>query len=521
MRSKSISLLVLAMVASMILAACGGSTAAPAATQAPAAAATTAPEATVAATTAAEATTAPTTAAEATVAPTTAAEATTAPTTAAAATTAPSTGSAGATDYSKIGPELADAFAGKYKGKTVSLAHGLSGDEEVKFKATFKDFQDKTGITVNLVPAGNTPEAVSVKVQSGTIEDIVNFPQPGLMGTYAKQGKIIDLNTVINKDWLAQNYNKGFIDTNTVLDASGKPILGGVFERINLKSIVWYPKKAFDDAGYKIPTTWEEQQALMDSIVKDGDTPWCIGIESGGATGWPATDWVEDIMLRTTSLDNYDKWTKGELPFTSPEVKNAFDVMTKIWFNDKYVYGGRKAIATTNFGDAPTPMLQDPPKCWLHRQGTFITSFFEKNKPGVKAGVDYDFYYLPPIDPQYGKPVLFAGDLFSMFNDRPEVRALIQYFTTYESIQPWIKLGGGAISPHKNAVLTDYTTDLERKAAQTIADASSARFDGSDLMPGEVGSGTFWKGITDYVSGSADLDQALTTMQSGWANVKK
>jgi alpha-glucoside transport system substrate-binding protein len=220
-------------------------------------------------------------------------------------------------------------------------------------------------------------------------------------------------------------------------------------------------------------------------------------------------------------LENYDKWTRGELAFTSPEVKKAFQTMTDIWFNDKYVYGGRKAIATTNFGDAPTPMLQVPPKCWLHRQGNFITTFMEKNKPGVKAGVDYDFFYLPPIDPAYGKPVLFAGDLFSMFNDRPEVRALMQYFTTYEAIQPWIKIGGGALSPHKNSVLADYTNALDRKAAETILNASSARFDGSDLMPAEVGSGSFWKGVTDYVSGSANLDQALTTIQNGWANVKK
>jgi len=422
-------------------------------------------------------------------------------------------------DYSKIGQELADAYAGKYKGTTVSLNHGLSGEEEKKFTAEFADFQAKTGITVKLVP-GASVEGWAVKVTAGTIEDIVNFPQPGTMAVYAKQGKLTDLNKVINPAWLKQNYNQGFLDTNTVDSPNGK-ILGGVFNRINFKSAVWYPKKAFDAAGYKIPTTWAEQQALMDQIVKDGDTPWCIGIESQGATGWPATDWIEDIMLRTTSLDNYDKWVRGDLPFNSPEVKNAFQIMTDIWFNDKYVYGGRKAIASTAFGDAPTPMLQDPPKCWMHRQGSFITSFFETNKPGVKAGVDYDFYYLPPIDPQYGKPVLYAGDLFSMFNDRPEVRAVMQFLTTYESVQAWIKLGGGALSPHKSANLADYTSDIDRKMAQTILEATSVRFDASDVMPAEVGSGSFWKGVTDYVSGSANLDQALQTIQSGWANAKK
>jgi alpha-glucoside transport system substrate-binding protein len=401
----------------------------------------------------------------------------------------------------------------------VSLYHGLSGDEEQKFAATFEPFEEATGIDVNLVN-GATVETIAVKVESGTIEDIVNFPQPGTMGSYARQGRIIDLNQVINPDWLAQNYNQGFIDTNTVESPDG-PILGGVFQRINFKSAVWYPKAAFEDAGYTVPETWDELQTLMDDIVADGDAPWCIGMESAAATGWPATDWIEDIMLRTTSLENYDAWTRGELPFTSPEVRNAFQVLTDIWFNDQYVYGGRAAIASTNFGDAPTPMLQDPPLCWLHRQGNFITTFFERNAPGVEGGVDYDFFYLPPIDEQYGKPVLYAGDLFSMMNDRPEVRALIQYFTTYESIEPWIEIGGGALSPHNNADLNDYTTDIERGMAESILSATSVRFDGSDLMPAEVGSGSFWKGITDYVSGSADLDQALETIQNGWANVQR
>jgi alpha-glucoside transport system substrate-binding protein len=305
-------------------------------------------------------------------------------------------------------------------------------------------------------------------------------------------------------------------------DASGKMILGGVFERVNVKGTVWYPKKAFEEAGYKIPTTWDEQMKLMDDIVADGDTPWCFGIESGSATGWPATDIIEQLMMRTTSLDNYDKWTTGELPFTDPIVKNAFQKFTDTWMPDKYVYGGTKNVVTTNFGNAGNPMFQNPPKCWLLDQGNFITTFFEKNAPGVKAGVDYDFYPLPAIDQQNGAPVEFGGDLFSMFHDRPEVRAVEQFFTTYLAIQPWIQAGGGgALSPHNDAIVADYTSDLDRKLAQTLAQAPNVRFDGSDLMPAEVGSGSFWKGMTDYISGASDLDKALTTIQNGWANVKK
>jgi alpha-glucoside transport system substrate-binding protein len=295
-------------------------------------------------------------------------------------------------------------------------------------------------------------------------------------------------------------------------DKDGKPVMAGVWGRVNGKSLVFYPKKEFDAAGYKVPETWDEMIALDDQIAKDGDTPWCVGIESGAATGWPMTDWVEDVMLRTTSLENYDKWVKGELKFDSPEVRKALGTVTDIWFNDKYVYGGRKAIATTAFGDAPKPMFEKPPKCWLHRQGNFITTFFPE---GLTAGTDYDFFYLPPIDPQYGKPVLVAGDIYAMFNDRPEVRATIQYFSTGDSVKGWVE-AGGAISPHKDSSLDWYADSVTKKTAEVIQNATSVRFDASDLMPGAVGAGSFWKEMTGYVSGSVDLDTALKEIDASW-----
>ena len=118
-------------------------------------------------------------------------------------------------------------------------------------------------------------------------------------------------------------------------------------------------------------------------------------------------------MLRTTSLENYDKWVEGTLPFSSPEVKNAIETWSELWFNPDYVFGGTDAIVSTFFGDSPAPMFEDPPKCWMHRQGNFITGFFPE---GAEAGLDYDFFYFPPVSDEYGKPFLVAGDMMSMFS---------------------------------------------------------------------------------------------------------
>ncbi len=179
----------------------------------------------------------------------------------------------------------------------------------------------------------------------------------------------------------------------------------GLPTNINLKSMIWYPKAAFDAAGYKVPKTWDDLLKLSDQIVADGSTPWCVGFGSEGSTGWPATDWMEDIMLRTAGTDTYDKWVKHEIPFNDPSVQKAGELFGKVMFTEGYVLGGASATPDIAFGDAPAPMFENPPKCWLHRQATFINSFFPKT---AKAGVDYDWFPFPPIDKQ---GVLYAGEL--------------------------------------------------------------------------------------------------------------
>ncbi|AFH62732.1 ABC transporter substrate-binding protein [Paenibacillus caseinilyticus] len=411
---------------------------------------------------------------------------------------------AGSTEYDQ-------ALAGKFKGTKVTMFGPFTDADQVKFETSIKEFEGKTGIDIQYEGSKEFEATISIRVDGGNAPDIADFPQPGLLGSFAKKGKVIDVNKVMDVNALKKNYNASWIDMATMDGPSGK-IMAGVWNRSNVKSLVWYPKKQFDEAGYKVPKTWDEMLELSRQIAKDGDKAWNIGIESGAATGWAATDWIEDIMLRTTTPENYDKWVKGELPFTSPEVKKAVEKMGEIWLDDELVYGGRKSIVTTSFGDAPKSMFTNPAKSWLHRQGNFITSFFPNT---AKAGVDYDWFYLPPIDPQYGNPVLVAGDIYAMFNDRPEVRAVLQFFSKGESIKTWVQ-SGGVIAPMNDASLDWYSTDVDRRMAKLVQEAKTLRFDGSDLMPGSVGAGTFWKGMTDYVSGTVDLDGALKEIQAGW-----
>jgi len=401
------------------------------------------------------------------------------------------------------------AMAGEFEGTVVTMSGPFTDEDAVKFNNSIAAFEEATGIDIQYEGSKEFEASIGVRVEAGDPPDIADFPQPGLLKTFVAQGAVVDLTDILPQESY-DNYLQSWWDMASMPGPDGD-ITAGVWHRFNAKSLVWYPVDDFEAAGYEIPETWDEMVALSDQIVADGDKPWCVGFESGAATGWAATDWMEEIMLRTTSLDNYDMWTTGELAFSSPEVKNALTVLDELW-TDEYVFGGREAIVTTFFGDAPTPMFEDPPKCWLHKQGNFITSFFPE---GAEAGVDYDVFYLPPLDEEYGKPFLVAGDIMAMFNDRPETRAVMEFFTKGEAVKEWLA-AGGALSPHLDAELDWYGDDLERGIAELVAEATSVRFDGSDLMPGEVGAGSFWTGMTDYFSGTADMDTVLAEIDASW-----
>lgn len=406
---------------------------------------------------------------------------------------------------------LERALQGEFEGTQVTVDGPFADADIVRFDASVAPFEDATGIDVQYIGGKEFEASIAVRVEAGDAPDIADFPQPGLQATYVRQGHIVDPSTFMPEEWLQQQYNQSWLDM-AMMEGEDGTQMAGVWHRYNAKSLVWYPVDDFEAAGYEIPETWDELIALSDQMVSDGGVPWCIGIESGAATGWPATDWVEEMMLRTTSPENYDAWTEGELPFDSPEVREAIDTMSTIWLNDEYVFGGTDAIVSTNFGDAPAPMFEETPGCWLHKQGNFITSFFPED---AVAGEDYDFFYLPPVDEEYGQPWLVAGDNMAMFNDRPEVRALMEYFTVPQSAGGWLS-DGGALAAHETSTPEMYGADLERGIAELVQDATTFRFDGSDLMPGEVGAGTFWTGMVDYVSGAADLDTVLQEIDASW-----
>jgi alpha-glucoside transport system substrate-binding protein len=408
--------------------------------------------------------------------------------------------------------EPAEEPAEKPATGVVTVLGTWGGDELTSFQEAVFPFTEDTGIGMAFEGTRDLAAVLTTRVKAGNPPDIAILPNPGQMYELAEDEALVDISKFMDMNELNSNYAKAWLDL-----ASYDGVLYGIFYKVANKSLVWYNPAAFSEAGYSIPATWDELIALSDKIVADGGTPWSIGVESEAASGWPATDWIEDIMLRTAGPDIYDKWVNHEIAWTDDAVKEAWELFGEIVLNEDYVYGGTTGVLTTNFGEAATPLFTDPPGAYMHRQASFITGFFPE---GLEAGTDYDFFPFPSIDPQYGVPVLGGADLIVMFNDREETREFMKYLASPEPQEIWAAKGGGFISPNKAVSLDAYPDDLTRKMAEMVVNAEVFRFDASDLMPAAVGSGSFWTGTLDFISGE-DLDAILAEIEESAVDAYK
>ncbi len=399
-----------------------------------------------------------------------------------------------------VGVILVD-FAVAQQGR-VNIAVIWGGDELEAFEATVAPFEKKTGIDVVVESVGrDLPTVLVTRFQAGNPPDMAAMPNPGQMREFVAQQGLVALDKSIVAD-----HPQAFVDLGSV---KGK--LYAIFIAADLKSLVWYSPKNFRAKGYKVPATWAELIALSDQIVADGGKPWCIGLESGAASGWPGTDWIEDIFLRTAGPEVYDRWVNHEIEWTDPVVQRAWEHFGRIARNEDYVFGGTTGALTINFGDSPAAMFTDPPGGYLHRQATFIQSFIKKANPDLVPVKDYDIFVFPPIDPKHGNPLLGAGDLISAFKDTPETKRFMEYLASAEAQEIWVgKLGKLGVNTKVDPAV--YPDPITGKAAEILREAKAFRFDGSDLMPAAVGSGTFWTGILDYVSGK-NLETVLKRIE--------
>ncbi|CAA9361039.1 MAG: Alpha-glucosides-binding periplasmic protein AglE precursor [uncultured Nocardioidaceae bacterium] len=369
---------------------------------------------------------------------------------------------------------------------------------------------EKEGITVDVQRVTDINTVIMTKIQAGDVPDIAMIPQPGVVADIVDRGAAEPLDDVVDQADL-EDMVPGTLEAGTFEDQ-----LYGLLVSMNLKSLVYYPKKAFEQAGYKAPTTLAELEQLTEQIKSDGTPPWCFTIASEGSTGWPATDWMEDLVARYGGPDVYQQWVSHEIPFNDDVVVQAGEEFEKLVLAEGNAAGGRSSMSSTDFGKADDPMWDAKPGCMLLKQGNFIISpdFLPAD---VVENVDENIgvFGFPAEEAGGESPVVGGGDLAVLMDDNEDAKKIMAIMAKAD-IGLEAAPESSFLSPHTSFDVSLYPSELTRQTADVAYSASAFLFDGSDVMPGAVGAGSFWKEMTAFISGSQDLQTSLDNIESSW-----
>ncbi|HUG86631.1 MAG TPA: ABC transporter substrate-binding protein, partial [Euzebya sp.] len=389
-------------------------------------------------------------------------------------------------------------------------------------------YNEETGSNITFTGSDDFETQLQIRVDGGDPPAVAFTPQPGSICQLADDGELVSLEDM-GFDVAAMEENHSEFWMNLGLCEDGNHY--GIPWFPNFKSIVFYHQPTFEEQGYEVPETYEDMVALSQQIVDDGMTPWCFGFESGGATGWPGTDWIEDIYVRQHGADMYTQWFQHGIPFDDPSVVQSFETFSEIFHGEGFVLGGPENVVGVNFNDSPGPLFSDPPGCLMLKQGSFITNVFA-DQPEYDDGEEseIDVFTFPTIDGNPG--ALGGGDTLIVFDDAPEnVQAVMDWITPEWQCVLASASGGGVsefgghgvegverLPGHKDVNLDCYESDQARTFAEAITTALSEQtfvFDASDLMPPAVGQGSFWEGMVDFVTG-APIDQIVSDIEASW-----
>jgi alpha-glucoside transport system substrate-binding protein len=395
--------------------------------------------------------------------------------------------------------------------KVVSVWSSLDQPTIDGLKAAVAPKAQAAGITLNWTRVDNINQLIITKIQANDLPDIVIVPQPGVVKDIVTRGKAIGLDDVLDMGAVKQSMIPGTLEAGQV---DGKQY--GLLVSMNVKSVVFYPKKAWDAAGFQAPKSIDELNTLTETIKgKTKTAPWCMGIGSEAATGWPATDWFEDLTMRYGGVQGYNDWVAHKTKFDSPLIKQSAAEFEKLMFTEGNVLGGRKAIASTSFGTAGNPMFENPPKCWMYKQGTFITGPDFLGKVAKNPDAEIGVFGFPPATAGGENPVLGGGDLAVLLNAKQSAKDAIKLMSAAD-LGKEVAKSGSYLSPHKDFDSSLYPTELTKKYAEIANSASAFLFDGSDAMPAAVGTGSFWKEITSWVADQQSLDDTLKKIDESW-----
>ena len=378
---------------------------------------------------------------------------------------------------------------GASEGDEISMLYQWSGQEEERLNQILQPLVEACGIV--LKPESTRDQALlDTRVQASTPPDIAfwNITQ---LTQYQDQLKTMDTLGASEDAYIPGAIDPGVINGSWL----GLPV------KSDIKTIIWYSPINFEALGYTVPTTWDELTALADQMVADGYVPWSMGIGSGDATGWTASDFIQDILLVQQGPEYVMGIIDGSIPYDDEGVMQAYETYGAWATDPAYAVGGAQGTLSTGFLDAIYKPFADPPEAMMVKQSGFAGGEIAKQFPDLVFGSDYDFFVVPGAKGLQG-----GSDWMMSFSDSAAVKALVTYLSSAEGGANWAAAGFD-LTPNKGGA-GNYTDASLQKKADAFYNSEGFTPDIGDTIPGGFGPAE-WTAIVDYLNGG-DLDAALS-----------
>lgn len=387
----------------------------------------------------------------------------------------------------------------------VTLFGTLSDADVDDVDAAFAEFEQRSGIDVRFVASSGFEDDLVDRLRRGDPPDLALLPQPGLLQRLVAEGYALPWEAD-----LAAAATDGVDRTLVDLVTVGDRVFGSWYQ-LTVKSLVWYSPSELDERGIAVPSTWDDLERITADAAADASPPWCIGIRAAGATGWVATDWVEDLVLRFAGPDVYDGWVARDVRFADTPVVEAIGRFGDIVLDPQMVAGGNRAAVEIGVEDSARQFAAGS-SCLFHRQASFLPRFLDEPAT-IEPDGDLWAFPLPPVDGRQA-PLVVGGTVIARFRDDAAVDQVAAHLSTVEAGVARAELGG-FLSARDGVSPAAYTNSFDRWLAELVRDAEVVRFDASDQMPPTVGVGTFWTGMASWLGG-ARLSSVADAIDESW-----
>jgi len=378
-----------------------------------------------------------------------------------------------------------------YKPYDVVIAGPVITDQ-IYFEEELKEYSSKNGIKIKYL---SMPDIETYLIQNPNHKiDIAIIPNPQGVTNLGERSIVLPIEELISKDKIKSSFSNHLINVTTSSDTE---INYGVFFRLFPNSLIWYDVEKYQKLGSPEFESYIDLLEFTKQNSSENNELWCLDMESGGSTGWVATNWLEDLIIHHYGPEIYDNWYSQALKPSSKEVIFSFMDIGRLVYPENYVFGGYKRIVRKEFRNNFLNLTNKDLSCVFSWSGHYSSYYFPNNS---EFGKDYDFMKFPSIKNK--NALIGIGDILVATNKKETTIDVINFLINDNFGKTWMSKYDATYLPaniNNLNKIENQMTYKEQLLVRSSLQEDLFRYDASELMERKIGSDALWKALKNYI----------------------